>query len=87
MYNLAAPCDYSTDDEYRACLLAAFELAEYSDEIVNKINALYASPLGQTLYPAAETLAQSSGMPHDMAFCLLFNYDHFKNTHSSLTKE
>ena len=86
MYNSAAVCDYATDDEYRACLLLAFEMTEYSDEIVHKINALYESPLGQTLYPTATVLAQANGMSRDLAFCLLFNYDNFKNTHLALAQ-
>jgi hypothetical protein len=84
MFNTAAPCEYETDDEYRACLLAAFDLPEYSDEIVAKIDALYESPLGKSLYPAADALEQSTGLPHDMAFCLLFNFEHFKSTHAKL---
>ena len=86
MYDKTMTCEYTTDDEYRACLLRAFGMTEYSDEIVAEITALYESPQGKALYPEAAALAESNGMPHDIAFCLLFNFDHFKKTHSALAQ-
>lgn len=85
MYDASAPCDYSTDDEYRACLLAAFMLAGYSDELPARIQQLYESPAAAPLLPKAAALASETGLSRDMAFFLLFSFDHFKQTHVLLS--
>ena len=81
MYDKTITCDYTTDDEYRACLLSAFGLTEYSDELVQKITDLAASPLGACLRAPAD-----SGFSSDLALLLLFNFENFKTTHEQLAK-
>lgn len=81
MYDKTMTCEYTTDDEYRACLLRAFGLSEYSDELVQKITDLSVSPMG-----AALQVPPDSGFAPDLAFLLLFNFENFKSTHAILAK-
>lgn len=85
MYDKTVSCAYETDDEYRACLLAAFKLADYSDELPARIQQLYESPAAAPLLPKAEALASETGLSRDMAFFLLFSFDHFKQTRDLLS--
>ena len=80
MYDITAPCDYTTDDEYRTCLLAFFRMKEYSDEVLREIKLLYHV---EVLKQAAHAL--DSGLPQGLAFLLLFSFDHFKETHRLLS--
>lgn len=80
MYDVNAPCEYETDEEYRACLLAFFGMTEYSDAMLREIQLLTSN---EALKAAATAL--DSDLPLDLAFLLLFSFDHFKQTHNLLS--
>lgn len=85
MYDKTVSCAYATDDDYRACLLAAFKLPDYSDDLPARIQQLYESPAAAPLMPKAAALAAETGLSCDMAFFLLFSFDHFQQTHVLLS--
>jgi hypothetical protein len=83
-YDVSVKVDYTTDDEYRKCLLDVFRLTEYTEQIVVHIDKVReeVGPLVPDLLKIADELG--AGFPPDMTFLLLFNYEQFKNTHEVL---
>lgn len=78
-YDTSVVVDYKNDDEYRTCLLAAFQLKAYDEEIIQRIETLCTEVNSAELEDKAKVL--SRGMQPEFGKLLLFSYDEFKTTH------
>jgi len=84
IYDKSLVVDYVTDDEYRKCLLDVFRLSDFEQGLASKIDALSKVVTSPELQTKALTL--SEGFPPELGFYMLFSFDEFKTTHSTLQK-
>jgi hypothetical protein len=81
IYDKSLVVDYVTDDEYRAKLLAVFRATNF-EGLTAKMEALFKAVECPELQAKALTL--SEGFPPELGFYMLFSFDEFKTTHSTL---
>jgi hypothetical protein len=78
MYDADAQVVYTTTEEYQACLLRVFAVADM-DQLHTAISALCAE-----VDLTEELNKLHYDMPTEMLHMLLFSYDNFKATHEAI---
>ena len=86
MYNFDLTIEYDSDDEYRDQILKAFNLSEYNDDIIGKIDSIYESirengEFGELLEKAANSMLSED---RELGMVILFSYDHFSAFHECI---
>ena len=81
IYDKSLVVDYVTDDEYRKCLLDVFRTSSFG-RLTAKMEAL--SKAVECPELKAKALSLSEGFPPELGFYMLFSFDEFKTTHSTL---